>query len=249
MRGAGHPPGRDPHGGLRQRQPDPAGRGRAPLRLVRDPGGAVRPGPGPVLPADPLPQGPHRRVLQALRAGGGVLPPGVPAPGPGGRDRPPPAAGVRPVRLLVPAHPVGGLPGEHRLRQDVPHLAGKAGRGQDLHPGEGGPVLLRGGGLPGAVAPGGGLPLRRGDSPGQRGAERAVRLPLPAGVRQALFTAEGGIPLPVPAVLPELRPGQQGPCPSAAGRTWTCWRKPSRGWRPCGRSWELCPPPTTSGRS
>ena len=94
-----------------------------------------------------------------------------------------------------------------------------------------------------------GLPLRRGDPPGQRGAERAVRLPLPAGVRQALFTAEGGVSLPVPAVLPELRPRATGPCPSAAGRTWTCWRKPSRGWRPCGRSWEPCPPPTTSGRS
>ena len=53
---------------------------------------------------------------------------------PADEDRPPPAAGVRPVRLPVPAHPVGGLPGEHRLRPDVPHLAGKAGRGQDLQP-------------------------------------------------------------------------------------------------------------------
>ena len=64
------------------------------------------------------------------------------------------------------------------------------------------------------MAPGGELPLRAGAGRGGGGAQRAVRVPLPAGVRQAVLREERGVPRPVR----QVRGGLFRPLPGAAGK-------------------------------
>ena len=54
----------------------------------------------------------------------------------------PPAAGVRPVRLPVRPAPKRRLPGEHLVREGLPHLGAAPGPRQDFHLGRRGQLPL-----------------------------------------------------------------------------------------------------------
>ena len=158
-----------------------------------------------------------------------------------------PAAGVRPVRLPVPAHPVGGLPVNTACVRMFRTLREKLGEDRIFTLGKGdrspsGRWTTR------CCGPGWRLPLRRGDSPGQRGAERAVRLPLqPECVKRFLQRKEEFLSLYL-RCCQNFAQGNRA-LPQRRREDLDLLEEALSGLEALRRSWELCPPPTTSGRS
>lgn len=149
-----------------------------------------------------------------LESPGGVLLPGVPAPDAGGQPRRPPAAGVRPVRLPVRPAPKRRLPGEHLCVKAFRTLEQRLGQDRIFTLGAGDSFHFDGVEYQVLWPRVENYPFEPELAAAGGGAQRAVRVPLPAGVRQAVLREERGVPRPVR----QVRGGLCRPLPGAAGK-------------------------------